>query len=181
MLHWWQLAFINEQAAKSLVDIEDAMMVKSLLAALVAGILVPSAASAATVSAVRPESVAEALKNLGYTAELARDASGDPLINADIGGWQAALLFYECNPRTHDGCQSLQFVANFTPEKKFTAEDALRFNRNTRFASVSIGKDESVMMTWDLVTGKGIDLEVFSNSVDMFRSAMDTLGTEVFK
>lgn len=157
------------------------MIVKGLLAALAASFLVTPAAHATTVSAIRPEGVAEALTNLGYSAELARDASGDPLINADIGGWQAALMFYECNEKTHDGCQSLQFVANFTPEKKFTAEDALRFNRNTRFASVSLGKDAAVMMTWDVVTGKGIDLEVFSNSVDMFRSAMDTLGTEVFK
>ncbi|MFY8193918.1 YbjN domain-containing protein [Novosphingobium sp. B1] len=159
------------------------MIWKSLLAAAAVSVLTPSAAQAATnsVSAVRPEGVAEALKNLGYTAELAKDGNGDPLINTEIGGWQAALLFYECNEKTHDACQSLQFVANFTPEKKFTAEDAVRFNRNTRFASVSLGKDDGVMMTWDVVTGKGIDFEVFSNSVDMFRSAMDTLGTEVFK
>lgn len=159
------------------------MIWKSLLAAAAVSVLAPSAAQAATatVSAVKPEGVAEALKNLGYTAELAKDANGDPLINTEIGGWQAALLFYECNEKTHDGCQSLQFVANFTPEKKFTAEDAVRFNRNTRFASVSLGKDDAVLMTWDMVTGKGIDFEVFSNSVDMFRSAMDTLGAEVFK
>lgn len=159
------------------------MIWKSLLAAAAVSVLTPSAAQAATnsVSAVRPEGVAEALKNLGYTAELAKDGNGDPLINTEIGGWQAALLFYECNEKTHDACQSFQFVANFTPEKKFTAEDAVRFNRNTRFASVSLGKDDGVMMTWDVVTGKGIDFEVFSNSVDMFRSAMDTLGTEVFK
>lgn len=157
------------------------MTIKGMLAALAASILVPSMGNATTVSAIKPDGVAEALKNLGYTAELAKDANGDPLINTDIGGWQAALMFYECSEKTHDGCQSLQFVANFTPEKKFTAEDAVRFNRNTRFASVSLGKDDAVMMTWDVVTGKGIDLEVFSNSVDMFRSAMDTLGTEVFK
>jgi len=159
------------------------MIWKSLLAAAAVSVLAPSAAQAATatVSAVKPEGVAEALKNLGYTAELAKDANGDPLINTEIGGWQAALLFYECNEKTHDGCQSLQFVANFTPEKKFTAEDAVRFNRNTRFASVSLGKDDAVMMTWDMVTGKGVDFEIFSNSVDMFRSAMDTLGAEVFK
>jgi Putative bacterial sensory transduction regulator len=158
------------------------MISRKLLAAMLAGVLAPAAANATTtVSAVKPDSVAEALKNLGYTAELAKDANGDPLINTEIGGWQAALMFYECNEKTHDGCQSLQFVANFTPEKKFTAEDAVRFNRNTRFASVSLGKDQGVMMTWDVVTGKGIDFEVFSNSVDMFRSAMDTLGTEVFK
>ncbi len=162
------------------------MKARWLTAALFATILAPTAAGAttsngATVTAVKPDSVAVALQNLGYKAELAKDANGDPLINTDIGGWQAALLFYECNEKTHDGCQSLQFVANFTPEKKFTADDAVRFNRNTRFASVSLDKDQSVMMTWDVVTGKGIDLEVFSNAVDMFRSAMDTLGTEVFK
>lgn len=162
------------------------MKVFWLTAALAAGAMVPGAAQAAassttTVTAVKPDSVAEALKNLGYGAELVKDANGDPLINADIGGWQAALMFYECNDKTHDGCQSLQFVANFTPEKKFSAEDAVKFMRNTRFASVSLDKDQAVTMTWDVVTGKGIDLEVFSNAVDMFRSAMDTLGTEVFK
>ncbi len=145
------------------------------------GVAQAAASTTTTVTAVRPDSVAQALNNLGYTAEMAKDANGDPLINADIGGWQAALMFYECNDKTHDGCQSLQFVANFTPEKKFSAEDAVKFMRNTRFASVSLDKDQAVTMTWDVVTGKGIDLEVFGNAVDMFRSAMDTLGTEVFK
>lgn len=162
------------------------MKVLWALAALISVSMAPAAAQAAassttTVTAVRPDSVAQALKNLGYSAEMAKDTNGDPLINADIGGWQAALMFYECNDKTHDGCQSLQFVANFTPEKKFSAEDAVKFMRNTRFASVSLDKDQAVTMTWDVVTGKGIDLEVFSNSVDMFRSAMDSLGTQVFK
>ncbi|MBB3858919.1 GH18 family chitinase [Novosphingobium hassiacum] len=162
------------------------MKVLWAMAALAASSMAPGAALAAassttTVTAVRPDSVAQALNNLGYTAEMAKDANGDPLINADIGGWQAALMFYECNDKTHDGCQSLQFVANFTPEKTFSAEDAVKFMRNTRFASVSLDKDQAVTMTWDVVTGKGIDLEVFSNSVDMFRSAMDSLGTAVFK
>lgn len=159
-----------------------------LLAACASGILAASpvqadatATGAHTVSAVKPEGVAQALTNLGYTAELAKDANGDPQINAEIGGWQAALLFYECDEKTHEGCQSLQFVANFTPEKKFTADDAVSFMRNTRFASISLAKDSSVTMTWDVVTGKGIDFEVFSNAVDMFRSAMDTLGAQVFK
>lgn len=155
---------------------------KALLAsALAAGLLLPAASHATTVSAVKPDSVTEALRNLGYSAELVRDANGDPLINADIGGWQAALMFYECDAKSHEGCQSLQFVANFTPEKKFGAAEAVQFMKNTRFASVSIAQDDSVLMTWDVITGKGIDLEVFSSAVDNFRSAMDNLGTEVFK
>lgn len=76
------------------------MNVRWLLAALAAGVMAPSVAEAATtVTAIRPDGVAEALTNLGYTAELAKDANGDPLINADIGGWQAALMFYECNEK----------------------------------------------------------------------------------
>jgi hypothetical protein len=89
------------------------MKVRWLLAALAATALAPTVAGATTsgavtVSAVKPDGVAVALQNLGYKAELAKDANGDPLINTDIGGWQAALLFYECNEKTHDGCQSLQ-------------------------------------------------------------------------
>ena len=147
--------------------------------ALCAG--VPAMAAAPDgVAAAEPASVVAALKATGHDAVLGRDDSGDPLIKASIGGWATQVVFYDCNEITHASCQSLQFSASFKPEKPFDAADAAAFVRDNRFGAVTVGPDRSVNVTWDVITGRGIDPSVFALVVKSYRLALDTIGTEVF-
>ena len=140
----------------------------------------PAAALADPVSATRPESVVSALKQAGYAAALGQDDSGDPLVKADIGGWQTLVVFYDCNEITHEGCQSLQFNAGFMPERPFGAAQAAAFTRENRFGAVAVNDDKSVNVTWDVITGEGIDPSVFALVVKSYRLALDTVGAQVF-
>lgn len=142
---------------------------------------VPFAAHAAEpVSAMKPQSVVTALTALGHDAQLGQDSSGDPLVQADIGGWRTQVVFYDCNVITHEGCQSLQFNASFMPDRPFDAKKATAFVRDNRFGAVSVADDKSVNMTWDVVTGEGINPSVFALVVKSFGMALDTIGGEAF-
>ncbi|MCW1382833.1 YbjN domain-containing protein [Novosphingobium sp. KCTC 2891] len=144
-------------------------------------LIVPFAAHAAEpVSAMKPQSVVTALQALGHDAQLVADSSGDPLVKADIGGWTTQVVFYDCNAITHEGCQSLQFNASFVPDRPFDAQKAIAFVKDNRFGAVSVGEDKSINMTWDVVTGSGIDSSVFALVVKSFGMALDTIGDEAF-
>ncbi|MDF8334827.1 YbjN domain-containing protein [Novosphingobium cyanobacteriorum] len=141
---------------------------------------VAAPAPADTVSATRPQSIVVALQAAGYTAQLGQDDAGDPLVKADIGGWQTLVVFYDCNEVTHEGCQSLQFNAGFMPERPFGATQAAAFVRDNRFGAVSVNDDKSLNVTWDVITGEGIDPSVFALVVKSYRLALDSIGTQVF-
>ncbi len=132
------------------------------------------------VSANQPAGIVAALQASGHQAALTRDSSGDPLIRAKIGGWATQIVFYDCNEVTHAACQSLQFNATFVPDKPFDAAAAAAFVRDNRFGAVSVLPDRSVNVTWDVVTGRGIDPSVFALVVKSYRLALDTIGSEVF-
>ena len=140
----------------------------------------PVDARADSIAAAEPATVAAALKAAGHDAVLTRDDSGDPLIKANIGGWATQVVFYDCNEITHDACQSLQFSASFMPEKAFTSADAAAFVRDNRFGAVTVAPDRSVNVTWDVITGRGIDPSVFALVLKSYRLALDTIGSEVF-
>jgi len=154
-------------------------LLRGALAALSLTISVPAMA-ADGVSAADPASVAAALQAAGHHAVLTHDDSGDPLIRAQIGGWTTQVVFYDCNEITHAACQSLQFNASFIPDKPFDAAAAAAFVRDNRFGAVSVGPDRTVNVTWDVITGRGIDPSVFALVVKSYRLALDTIGSEVF-
>ncbi len=157
-----------------------------IVALLLAGAISATAYAAepsaepASVAAAEPAGVIAALHAAGHDAHLARDDSGDPLIHARIGGWATQVVFYDCNPITHAGCQSLQFNASFMPEKPFDAAAAAAFVRDNRFGAVTVAPDHAITVTWDVITGRGIDPSVFALVVKSYRLALDTIGSEVF-
>jgi hypothetical protein len=132
------------------------------------------------VSATEPAGIVDALHASGHEAVLTHDDGGDPLIKATIGGWATQIVFYDCNEITHAACQSLQFNANFMPDKPFDAAAAAAFVRDNRFGAVTVSPDHTVNVTWDVITGRGIDPAVFSLVVKSYRLALDTIGTQVF-
>jgi hypothetical protein len=152
-------------------------MIRAIL--LATALLLPSAAHAATVSASQPDSVVKALAAAGHKAELVRDDFGDPQVNAEIAGWKAIVLFYDCG-ETHDKCRSLQFRASFDAPLGMMPDAALAFMRSNRFASVVLDQSKDPRLQWDLVTGEGIDSAVFDEAVNGFGSALAAMGKVVF-
>jgi hypothetical protein len=67
----------------------------------------------------------------------------------------------------------LQFASSFHPERPFSAEKAVEFVNANRFGAVSVAPDKSVTVSWDVITGRGLDASVFAMVVRSYRMALD--------
>jgi hypothetical protein len=165
-------------------SVRDPIAKATIPLALCAALAIASPARADTlnspVSATEPAGIVTALRAAGHDAVLTHDDGGDPLIKASIGGWTTQIVFYDCNEITHAACQSLQFNASFVPDKPFDSTAAAAFVRDNRFGAVTVAPDRTVNVTWDVITGRGIDPSVFALVVKSYRLALDTIGSEVF-
>lgn len=153
-------------------------------AALVLGASVASTAPAfaqkGNVSAANPQSVASAMTGLGYTNTLTKDDLGDPMVEAEMGGWKVRVLFYDCTEGKN--CQSLQFFAIFDSEKGMDPRRALGWPKDYRFGAVALDAEDDPIITWDIVTGnQGIPLDTFNTAAKKFESAVSSFGAYVFE
>lgn len=85
---------------------------RTLIAAgVMAAVSSQGALAATAVSAAYPESVAEAIQDMGYKAELTTDSYGDPMIQSASGGINFVINFYNCDNNIN--CSDLHFVVIF--------------------------------------------------------------------
>jgi hypothetical protein len=154
-------------------------LVRALLAGLALGATAP--ALAATVSAQRPESLAEALKGAGPQAVLGTDDVGDPVIDAVMEGYKARVLFLDCDESRHDKCGSIQFQSSFDAEGTgLSPADAIAFARRYRYAAVTLNASGDPTLRWDVETGEGIPREVFLAAAARFLGTVQAMGQTLF-
>ena len=136
---------------------------------------------AATVSAQRPESLAEALKGAGHQVQLGTDDAGDPVIDAVMQGYKARVLFLDCDAARHDQCGSIQFQSSFDAEGTgMSAADAVGFTRRYRYAAVTLNAAGDPTLRWDVETGEGIPRDVFLAAAARFLGTVQAMGTMLF-
>ncbi|MCA1661795.1 MAG: YbjN domain-containing protein [Novosphingobium sp.] len=146
-----------------------------------AALTAASPALAATVSAARPDSLAEALSRAGYAVVAGTDDTGDPVLDLDMQGYKARLLFLDCDPARHDSCGSVQFFAAFDAEGPgLTPADAVAFARRHRYAAVTLNGTGDPMLRWDIETGAGIPREVFQTAAARFLGTVQAMGAMLF-
>jgi len=85
-------------------------------------------ASAQTVSAAYPESIAAALLKNGYRADLTTDGTGDPMIESAASGWNYRIVFYGCE--NNRACQDVMFSAGFDMDDGMSMASANSWNQN---------------------------------------------------
>ena len=155
---------------------------RTMRAILTAGALAASApALAATVSAQKPETLAEALRGAGYEVVAGIDDTGDPVLDLVMQGYKARLLFLDCDEAAHDKCGSLQFFSSFDAEGAgLSAGDAVRFAGRYRYGAVTLNASGDPTLRWDVETGDGIPREVFVTAAARFLGTVQALGATVF-
>ncbi len=109
-------------------------------------------AVAQTVSGARPDSVAAALREAGYRAELTKDDSGDPLIKSSASGASFLLLFYNC--KENKDCSTVQFFAGFK-KSGVTLQQLNDWNTQYRFGRAYLTKEGSARIEMDVDLDKG--------------------------
>lgn len=144
---------------------------------IIAILFMPCAASAQAVVAKDPLSVARALQNAGYKAEMGKDNGGDPLINSGHSGKGFVILFFGCEKNAN--CTSIQFYTGF---RNIGADLAKvnRWNDDRRFgrASIDAEGDPVVRMDVDLDFG-GMSAALFKDHIDIWAVVMDKFADHV--
>jgi hypothetical protein len=153
------------------------MRVSCVLASAAALGLAQPVAAAEMVSAMRPETLAAALSSAGHQATLGADDTGDPVLDLNMRGYKARLLFMDCDEQVHNKCRSVQFVSSFDAEGAgLTPADALRFAGRYRYAAVTLNGSGDPTLRWDIETGSGIPADVFITAADRFLSTVQAMA-----
>jgi hypothetical protein len=80
--------------------------------------------------------VADELRELGYSAKIDQDDSGDPRVNTKVDGYNWSVYFYECGSGALEArtCVSFQFYSGYTVAKTFPLQTINKWNTDKRYA-----------------------------------------------
>lgn len=151
------------------------MRITTLIAALL--VAAPMAANAQMVTAQNPQSVAKALQDAGYKAEISKDNGGDPMISSGSSGKKFIILFFGCEKNIK--CTSIQFYTGFSGPKAELAK-INDWNEERRFGRASIDKegDPVIRMDVDIDFG-GMSTPLFKDHIDIWAVVVDKFATHI--
>lgn len=140
-----------------------------------AGLALLSFASAAQaqVRSTDAQSIARAMQDAGYKAELTKGDDGDPLIRSGVGGYKFTIFFYNCTD--HKNCADIQFYIGWTD--KFSIERANEWNRTHRFGRAYSDKDGEAALEYDVnFEDQALPLPLFKKDLDLWSSLVDSFS-----
>ncbi|MEV4933882.1 YbjN domain-containing protein [Sphingobium sp. LMA1-1-1.1] len=112
-----------------------------------------------------PQTVVQALQAAGYKALLSKSKqTGNPKIESAASGYDYSIFFYECEQTRH--CGSLQFQVSFEDDGGNTPELANKWNKDKRFAQMSVWDDGSLAVAYDVTTVGGLNQKNFEDVID---------------
>ena len=139
-------------------------------ALLFLALAVPGAASAQAISATNPEGVAEAIRSLGYSAQVGTDARGEPQIDSAMAGVNYSIYFYGCEGGRD--CRWMQFSAGFDLAQPLTISSANDWNRRYLFGEATIDDDGDAYITYFFTTEGGISKTQFNDLMIWWETAL---------
>lgn len=145
---------------------------------------VPAAAqqAPANVSAADPQGIVELMRFAGYEAELSVDDVGDPQIDTQFSGLTGTVMFYGCDERTHERCDSVQLRVGLDRANPLSLDWLNTELANDRFYAVHLDDEGDPWFNWDIMTGRGegIPSSVFLLAVRQFATQVGAASDMVF-
>ncbi|NEX45869.1 YbjN domain-containing protein [Pseudotabrizicola algicola] len=131
----------------------------------------------ALIDASAPETVAGAMRRLGYRAELTTDAGGDPQIRSAAGGVNFSVFFYGCT----DGkaCRSIQFSAGFDTENGLDPSVANDWNRLNRYGKVFLDDEGDPIVEQDITLVGGMNEAMFAENLRVWERVVSDLKDHI--
>jgi hypothetical protein len=121
----------------------------------------------AQVRSTDPQSIAKALQDAGYKAELTKDSDGDPMIRSGAQGYKFTIFFMSCEKNRN--CGDIQFYAGWT--NKLSPERANAWTRKHRFARVYSDDKGEAAIEYDLnFEDQQMSTELFRKNVELWDS-----------
>ncbi len=123
------------------------------------------------------QSVAGALRELGYRAEMSTDSAGDPLIRSSEGGINFSIFFYGC--QKPDGCDSVQFYTALDLRDGMTFQQVNEWSTSKRFARVYLDDEMDPAIEMDVLMPFGMTKETFADHVRLWGLVLDQFKDHV--
>lgn len=146
------------------------LLALGMIVAAPAGATDTAACGAGMVCASNPQTIVAALQKAGYTAELSKDDTGDPMINSAASGYRFSVMFYGCEKAAK--CDSLQFQATFDAHKGVTPEYVNKWNRAKRFIRASMNDEKELQLRYDVATIGGVNQANFKDVLDWWAAML---------
>ncbi len=152
-------------------------MIRTAILGLIASIACAGAAKAQMVSGQNPQSVVSALQNAGYKAELAKDATGDPMIRSSSGGTNFAIFFFGCTKNVQ--CATIHFFAGYT-DKKPTLSLMNDWNSKKRFGRAYIADSGAARIEMDVdLDDGGMSAKLFEDNIEFWVVTMSAFEKHI--
>lgn len=133
--------------------------------------MVTGTAHAQNVTAQDPRSVATAMQNAGYKAELTKDPTGDPLIKSSSSGSSFVVYFYNCT--SNRDCRTIQFSSAYSGDNGGTVTRMNDWNSRNRFGRAYISEKGTTRIEMDLdLDDGGMGRLLFEDNVEYWVALM---------
>lgn len=145
-----------------------------LAPALAAGALFAAGAAQAgplPPGGVTAAEVAASMKAGGYTTELSKDSTGDPMIKGKLGELMFRILFYDCNASQR--CKSIQYLASWD-EANYPSAKANTWNITMRYGRVAIDKEGYPVVIMDVDLERGATTEALENWSETWKAVLQS-------
>lgn len=137
-----------------------------------ASMALPITASAQTVSATRPDTIAAVLTARGLPSKLQQPENGDPYIESAFDDMPFVIALMNCN-EDRRGCKTVQFYFGFNDRKGFAVEKLNEWNRTKRFVRAYRDEENDPVLVMDIDTDKGgVPQAVFNENLDVWLNQM---------
>ena len=131
----------------------------------------PAVAEAKNVVA-DPETIAAAMRDAGFRAEIDKLSDGSPFVQSSSGGLPFRVFFYGCND-AHTECKTMQLYAGFLTKKSPTLEEMNEYIRDNRFGRVYIDSEDDPVIEMDIDLEKGgMSPELFKDNLEYWEYVM---------
>jgi hypothetical protein len=147
-----------------------------LAATIAAGVAVP--AQAQMVRAQDPSSVAQALRNGGYTATVGTDNVGDPMITSAYNGTTFQVYFYNCTDNRE--CATVQFHSGYDFNRPISLDLINQWNRSQRFGRAYLDNEGDPILEMDVdLDDGGLSRLLFIDNVEFWTSVLGKFETHI--
>lgn len=132
----------------------------------------PDAVQAGNVEARVPQSVLDAMQQMGFLATLDKDDDGDPHISSRISETHFQIYFYGCEENVE--CNSIQFVAGYDLDSDFGLGLMNDWNKENRWTKAYLDDEGDPIMEMDVfLGGGGVSRENFEEWLDLWRRLVE--------
>lgn len=114
-----------------------------------------------------PKTVASALQQAGYKAELKTNKNNEPYILSSANGSSFTIEFYGCKGTTQ--CDSYQFQSWYKAEPMFTAALANDWNVTKRFIKLAVNAEGELIEYMDMTATGKTTYAQFADLVDWYQ------------